>query len=310
MPVYFSIFLILLLFGVLGFSANLVVNNIKKIAIHLGIPMFVLGILLGILTSFPEFSIAITASLKGVQSISVGNLFGGIMVVFGLILGMSMVLSRKIKTDGDVMTPLPGFIILILPLLFGLDGVLNFFDGLFICIGYIAFLAHLYIKNHHIHDIHATIIKKKLVVEEIFLSIIGTIGIVISSNLIIHLTTDLLGQFEISQFMVGLILFSLGTNLPELTVVLTSWRKKLTDISFSHMLGSAMINAVILGAMALVSPVSLTIDFSYTMIIYFFILISILLLYFYKSDKTLSRPEGAVLLLIFFIFGYLQASIR
>ncbi len=310
MPVYFSILSLIALFGVLGFSANIVVENIKKIAIHLGIPMFVLGIVLGILTSFPEFSIAITASANNIQAISIGNLFGGIIVIFCLVLGLGMILNRKIKTDGDIMTPLPGFIVMLLPIILGLDGVLNFFDGVLICIGYVAFLVHLYVKNHHIHDIHATIIKKKFAIAEIFLAIGGTLGIVISSNLIIHLTTELLGQSNISPFIIGLLVFSIGTNLPELTVIITSWKKKLPDISFSHMLGSAIVNSVILGVMAITHPIFLTINFSYSVIIYFFILMSILLLYFYKSDRTLSRPEGVVLLLIFVVFGYIQMLVR
>ncbi len=310
MPVLASIAALGGLFFLLALSATVVVNNIKKIAIQLGIPMFVLGIVLGILTSFPEFSIAITASINGVQDISIGNLFGGIMVVFGLILGLSMVLNRKIKTDGNILTPLPGFIVIILPLILGLDGRLALIDGLLICIAYIGFLFHLYKKNHHIHDIHATIIKKHRVVEEIFLIAVGMTGIIISSNLIIRITIELMERFTIPQFFVGLIFFSLGTNLPELTIILTSWKKKVRDISFSHMLGSAIVNAVILGVMAVVRPIFLTVDISYQLILYFFIVMSILLLYFYKSDKRLSRIEGVVLMLIFSLFGYLQASLH
>jgi cation:H+ antiporter len=119
-----------------------------------------------------------------------------------------------------------------------------------------------------------------------------------------------MGQFNISPFILGLIVFSIGTNLPELTVVITSWRKKIRDISFSHMLGSAIVNALVLGIMAMIHPVSITVNFSYSMILYFFILISIMLLYFYRSNKALSRPEGVVLILIFLIFTYLQYLIQ
>lgn len=84
----------------------------------------------------------------------------------------------------------------------------------------------------------------------------------------------------------------------------------MTEISFSHMLGSATVNALILGIMAIVSPLSMTVNFSYIIVLYFFILISVVVLYFYKSDKTLSRPEGIVLILIFLVFGMLQTSFR
>lgn len=310
MPIFLSIIILIGLFIILGGSAIVVVNNVKKIALHLGIPMFILGAILGILTSFPEFSIAVSASINNVRDISIGNLFGGIMVILGLILGLCMILNRKIKTDGDVMTPLPGFFLLILPLILGLDRVLSFNDGLILCIGYVTFLTHLYYKNQHVHDIHPVIVKKKTVIKEILLAIGGTLTIVIASSLIINIATHLLLKFSISQFLLGLIVFSIGTNLPELTVIITSWRKKIRGISFSHILGSAIVNPLILGIMAMISPLTMTIDFSYILILYFFILISILLLYFYRSNRTLSRPEGVVLILIFLMFTYLQYSIH
>lgn len=226
MPLYLSIIILIGLFAVLGGAANLVVNNIKKIALHLGIPIFVLGIVLGILTSFPEFSIAINASLNDAKDLSIGNLFGGIIVVFGLVLGLAMILNRKIKTDGNILTPLPGFALLILPLLLGLDGSLGLYDGLLICMGYIGFLSYLYYKNREIHALHISIVRRNTITKEFLLTIVGMIAIVISSNLIIKITTEIMGVFNVSPFIIGLIVFSLGTNLPELTVIITSWRKK------------------------------------------------------------------------------------
>ena len=122
MPVYLSFFILAGLFLLLGTSANIVVDNIKKIGKKLRIPTFLLGLMLGILTSFPELSIAINTSIKGIQDVSVGNLFGGIFVVFCITLGLGLILNRKIKTDGKITTPLPAFAFLFFPNC-NLDGV-------------------------------------------------------------------------------------------------------------------------------------------------------------------------------------------
>ncbi len=308
MPVYLSIFILIILFAILGFSANIVVNGIKKIAHKLGIPIFLLGLILGLLTSLPELSIAVNAAINGVEEVSVGNLLGGIIVLLGLILGLNLILNRKVKTDGKITTPLPGFMLLLLPLLLGLDGKLGIIDGVFLCIGYIAVLAHLYRKNRSIIEkpaLHITLYNKKIA-REITLILGGTLLIVGCSNLMIHITTNLLEQFQISGFFIGLIVFSLGTNLPELTVTLTSWRKKVKEVAFSHLLGSAIANPLILGSIALLSPISITIDRSFMLILYFFPILFIMLLYFYHSHKNLSRVEGVFLLLMFLTFGYLQ----
>ncbi len=308
MPVYLSIIILIALFGLLGFSANIVVDNIKKITHKLGVPIFLLGLILGLLTSLPELSIAINAAIRGVEDVSVGNLLGGITVLLGLILGLNLVLNRKVKTDGKITTPLPGFLLLILPLIMGLDGTLGIGDGIILCIGYIAVLIHFYKQNHYTADHpHPEITKyNKKIAKEIVLIVGGSLVIVGSSNIMIRITTDLLNQFNISGFLVGLMIFSLGTNLPELTVTITSWRKKVKEVAFSHLLGSAIANPLILGSIALLSPISITVDRSFMLILYFFPILFIMLLYFYHSHKNLSRVEGVFLLLMFITFGYLQ----
>ncbi len=309
MPVYLSVLILAVLFFFLGASANVVVDNIKKIAKTLRVPTFILGLILGILTSFPELSIAINTSIKGIQDVSVGNLFGGIFVVFCIILGLGLILNRKIKTDGKVTTPLPAFALLFTPLILGFDGVLTMFDGAIISVGYLAVLTHFYFRTRDTQSVGITIIKSNTLVKEIFMVIAGTLVVIGASNFIVKITVDLLSVFNISGFTVGLMVFSLGTNLPELTVIITSWRKKLKEISFSHMLGSAIVNPLIFAIMTFFAPVPMVVDRAYLFICYFLFILSAVLLYFYKSNKSLSRPEGIVLVLIFLIFAALQATL-
>lgn len=311
MSVYFSIFALVILFGLLGFSANAVVGSIKKVANKLGVPIFLLGLILGLLTSLPELSIAINAAISGVEEVSVGNLLGGIVVLLGLILGLNLILNRKVKTDGRITTPLPGFLLLLFPLLMGIDGKLGTIDGIILCAGYIGVLVHFYRGKHSITDSVTVGIQlyNKKIVKEIVLILGGTLIIVGSSNLMIRITTDLLEQLHVSGFLVGLMVFSLGTNLPELTVTLTSWRKKVTEVAFSHLLGSAIANPLILGTLALLNPISINVDRSFLLTLYFFPILFAMLLYFYRSHKTLSRVEGIFLLIMFITFGFLQLNI-
>jgi cation:H+ antiporter len=311
MPVYLSILILIMLFAVLGFSANIVVNGIKKIAHKLSIPIFLLGLVLGLLTSLPELSIAVNAAIRGIEEVSVGNLLGGIVVLLALILGLNLILNRKVKTDGKIMTPLPGFALLLLPLLLGLDGKLGIIDGIILCTGYVGVLIHFYRQNHSIIEkpgFSITLYNRKMV-KEIALILGGSLVIVVSSNIMIRLTTDILNQYHISGFLVGLMVFSLGTNLPELVVTITSWRKKVKEVAFSHLLGSAIANPLILGGIALLNPISISVDRSFLLILYFFPILFVMLLFFYRSEKSLSRIEGIFLLLMFLTFGFLQIHI-
>lgn len=68
------------MFVVLGGSAGLVVRNIKYIASALHIKLFAFGIVLGLITTLPELSVGINATIDGVAALSVGNLLSGLSV--------------------------------------------------------------------------------------------------------------------------------------------------------------------------------------------------------------------------------------
>lgn len=92
---------LLLLFIILGIAADVVVRNIKYIATVLKVRLFAFGIVLGLATSLPELSVGINAMMNEASSLSVGNLLGGIIVIFGLILGTSLIFNRSVETDGS-----------------------------------------------------------------------------------------------------------------------------------------------------------------------------------------------------------------
>jgi len=62
MPILLDALKLLLLFVVLGWSANFAVKNIKYLGAILKIRLFAFGILLGLITSLPELSLGINAN--------------------------------------------------------------------------------------------------------------------------------------------------------------------------------------------------------------------------------------------------------
>ena len=55
-------------------------RNIKYIASALHIKLFAFGIVLGLITTLPELSVGINATIDGVAALSVGNLLSGLSV--------------------------------------------------------------------------------------------------------------------------------------------------------------------------------------------------------------------------------------
>lgn len=233
---------LLLLFIALGWSANFAVKNIKYLGAVLKIRLFAFGILLGLITSLPELSLGINATIDLATALSVGNLLGGIIVMLGLILGVSLMLNRKITTDGSLASLIPTVLLIFSPILFGVDGKYGLFDGIAMICLYVGLIFYLYRLNHFSHHKHIAITDSNRVGKSIILAIVGIIGILVASHWIVGITLDLLNYIQVSQLLIGLVVFSIGTNLPEISIAITSWRKKSSELSLSHLLSSSFTN--------------------------------------------------------------------
>jgi len=84
MPNSFIVIAIVILFYLLGKAADLITASVREASGSYGARVFISGILLGLITSLPEFVVAINAFIDGVPLLSIGNLLGGTVVLFSL----------------------------------------------------------------------------------------------------------------------------------------------------------------------------------------------------------------------------------
>jgi len=102
-------------------GSRMLIDSGIKIAHWIGVPEMIIGLtLLALGTSLPELITAISATLKGHQDISIGNILGANTMDIALILGVSSqirplpILSQSIKYDFPVM-----LIIMVVFIVFG-----------------------------------------------------------------------------------------------------------------------------------------------------------------------------------------------
>lgn len=294
------------LFYILGKSADKIVHNVRIISEKMGIPIVFLGAILGFFTSLPETAIGINAIINNIQAVALGNLLGGIIVILCLVLGINLILNRKIKTDGKITHIVPIFVFILTPLVLGMDNKLGFVDGLILIISYVGIIFFLYKKNVSFSLINISSSRSSKITREIMYLIISVSVVIIASNLIIRETSLLLQQTNLSPFVVGMLFFSIGTNLPEMAVMIRSWKLGSSELSVSHLLGSVMANVLIIGLFSIYKTMPLTINFSFYFLAIYLVLISVVILYFYKSEKKLTRREGFVLIGSYFVFVIAQ----
>ncbi|MBI4252585.1 sodium:calcium antiporter [Candidatus Uhrbacteria bacterium] len=310
MTVFAYIIALFFLFYLLGKSADVVVKRVRLISERLGIRLFLLGIILGLFTSLPEISIGINSLVDDVPDLSLGNLMGGFIVLFGLIMGVSLILNKRIKTDGNLWHYAPILIYFFLPFLFVLDGHIQRQESLVLIAAYVGLLIHLYRAYHKEVSTEKRDVEFRLpqIFNDMLIILVGLIAVTLISNVIVRITEGLLVEAHVSQFFIGVLLFSVGTNLPEIIVAFRAWQKHMKELTLAHLSGSAMTDPLLIGIFSFIQPYTIEVNGSYMLFFFFNFVLFVLVGIFYKTGKVLSRTEGIVLLGIYLLFLYVEIT--
>ena len=131
--------------------------------------------------------------------------------------------------------------------------------------------------------------------------ILGIVGIIMGGDLVVESASAIAENFGMSQTLIGLTIVAVGTSLPELVTSMVAAKKGESDLALGNVIGSNVFNIVfILGASAVVSPMTVDMLAIYDTLVLLFI--SVLTLIFAKTNKRFSRAEGAVMLAIYAIY--------
>ncbi len=260
---------------------------------------------LGLFTSIPEFALGLTAINNNDPEIFAGNLLGGIVVMFLFVIPLLAVFGKGIKLshDFDKKRMLTALSVIILPSMFMLDQTITQFEAFILIGAYIAGLIIIQSKKGIFSDASADALANKSYSFIDLLKVIGGIAIVfLSSHMIVEKTLYFSEIFNVAPFYIGLLVLSIGTNLPELSIALRSVLHGKKDVAFGDYLGSAAVNALLMGILTLLyrKPVSAVNHFH---IVFLFTGIGLTLFYFFaRSERKITRGEGIILLLMYFLF--------
>ncbi|MBQ7802032.1 MAG: calcium/sodium antiporter [Oscillospiraceae bacterium] len=117
-------------------------------------------------------------------------------------------------------------------------------------------------------------------------------------------------KFRIPQLIIGLTIVAMGTSAPEAAVSLTSAAKGVADITIGNIVGSNIMNIlIILGLASVIVPIAVA--KSTIRIELPFLLVITAVLYLQGLDGTISLFDGIVLILFFLLYlGYLLYSAK
>lgn len=309
MVLYHILFYIVLCVA-LWVGSGLIVSAVDRFAHKLNLSPFSSSFfILGILTSLPEIAVGISAVTKQQPDIFVGNLLGGIPVLFLFIIPILAILGNGIRITHDL-TPtrlLIAFVVIAAPSMFVLNGVVSNLEGV-LCI---VFYCVLFFILERTHGVMALFSKKQTTKRTfggsvMFKICIGTVLIFFAGHYILGETMYLATYFGLSPFFVSLIVLSLGTNMPELSVALRSIVQKKKDIAFGDYMGSAAANTLLFGIYTL-SIAGYAFGVKNSLTTFIFIAGGLGLFYFFsRTKKDISRTEGVLLLALYVLYIFFE----
>ena len=308
-----SILLLIVGFVLLIKGADIFVDGASSTALNLKVSKMVIGLtIVAFGTSAPEFAVSIKALLSGSSDIVLGNVVGSNILNILLILGISSLFSSMVVKDNTVKKEIPLtilFSVLLTVLSFdnvfdkNVQNVITRTDGFVILIFFIVFIYYLasIAKNNKEENEEAPY----KIGKSLLFVLIGLIGIVAGSNLVVDNASAIAKALNVSEKMISLTIVAFGTSLPELVTSVQAARKHENDIAIGNIIGSNIFNiGIVIGLpCALIGNINVG-TFNY---IDMFTMIGAAVLLFLLTFKKrkLDKGEGLIMLLIFIVYyGY------
>lgn len=322
--------------GILYLGADWLVQGASSVAIRFGIPQLIVGLTIVALgTSMPEFLLNFFAVIIGEDSLAVGNIVGSNISNIALILGVSSVIYPIAVGKSALRREYPMMLAATF-LFWGLaaDGVVGRSDGIILIAGLVALMVYLVRSSSRSRREHREALPEDreaymrqydpLYTDEprsligrflhwltrgstawirAILLLAGMVGLALGARLMVESAVDIAETLMISHVVIGLTIVAIGTSLPELAASVMCAVRKDSDLSVGNILGSNMLNILfVVGTVALIRPMRVEME-SLTMHFPVMIGFSLLLYPIARSDYTITRTGGLILLAGF--VGYL-----
>ena len=299
--------------AVLIISGNLLVSGSVQLARYFKISTLVMGLtVVAFGTSAPELFVSAGAALNNMPEIALGNVIGSNIANIGFILGFVALISPiPIHNKAIGFDLLAMFFVTFLLLLFGLNGSINRFEGIFLVVVLIAYTVWSIAASRKktkaentetagINSAKKSLIKKPLIAGLMIIAAIT--GLYFGSGWFVTGARDIALHWGVSERVIATSIVAVGTSMPELIASLIAAIKKEADLSVGNIIGSNIFNITsVLGITAIINPLSIGSQslFIIDMIWVFGISIALFLTMIPLSKGKIKRWEGIILLALF-----------
>ena len=292
-------------------GASSTAANFKVSKMLIGLTIVAFG------TGAPELAVSISSLLSGKTDMLLGNVVGSNILNILLLLGIGA-LIRPIKVKKDtVRKELPMLILISIAIvvlflsttLSGIDAtnVISRSDGIICLLLFGIFIYYLIAMARRNRNAKTDIEKPKWKVgKSILITVIGLVGVVLGSQLVVNSASTIASAIGISDRVIALTIVAFGTSLPELVTTITAAKRRETDLLVGNLVGSNIFNiCIVLGLPVAiygtiapsVEGIGLYIDLGMMLFATIFLWLCTVL-----RDRKVGRMEGALMLTCFAIY--------
>lgn len=295
--------------ALLTVGAELLVTASVSLARRVGLSPLIVGLtVVSFGTSMPELVVNFDAVIRGNEALGVGNVIGSNISNIALILGLAALVrplrveAQVIRRDGPILV---GASMLLVGLV--LDGHLGHLDGATLSAGVVGYFVYSVwmaresptaLEEEYDEGLPA----ERGLGRELGFFGVGLGGLIGGADVLVEGAVSVAQVCHVPQIVIGLSVVAVGTSLPELATSMLAAHRGEGDIAIGNAVGSSILNILgILGFTAVVFPLS-TAGLSVVELVTM-VGVVVLALPLLRSDFTLTRREGSVLLAVY--VGYM-----
>jgi len=300
----YGIFLVAM--AALVYGADFIIRESERIALHFNISHYVIGAtLVAFGTSLPEMAASMMAASYGKNDLAVANVVGSVIFNITLVLGVVFMIAKSMNPKRELFSLDSAWVIVPVVIFFIMiqDGVIGRVDGVIFLLIMVSYLFFLFkdSKSSLGDEIDEELSENFGWMKSIVFLIIGFVFTIGGAHFVVESGTNIARSLEVSEWIIGIFLISLGTSLPELVVSLVAIKKGNTEMSIGNIIGSNVANfSMVLGAASLIKP--LGVDLTATSFDMFIMAGASITLLFILANKLYNKAGGIFLLAILVLF--------
>lgn len=294
-------------------GANALTDGAASVAKRFNISNLVIGLtIVAFGTSAPELTVSVVSALKGSSDIAIGNVVGSNIFNTLMIVGCTAIIVPISITKGTLTREIPLCLLSAVVLFICANDILlnraesnsiSSSDGLLLLCFFLIFLGYTFAIAKNGTDNEEADIKNMPVWRASLYILGGLAGLIYGGQFFVDGASEIARSLGVSESVIALTLVAGGTSLPELATSVVAALKKNPEMAIGNVVGSNLFNIFfVLGCSASIAPMNIqgitNLDFG--VLIFSCILLYLFGLFFKK--RTITRTEGAIMLLCYILY--------